>query len=148
MDVFFILIPNLLESVDKYQSSNRLNKDSVGMKNCKMLPFINIQVCSAFTCSVEWLHLQIFKTYRSLFKWLDLCYLTDSFKLGIKMKKTSCFPWYAFNSPDRKHFCENWTYRSVQENFLLSVYCLLQGVRFKRRQMTCLQILIRSFHKV
>ena len=76
-------------------------------------------------CTVEWLHLQFFKTYLSLFKLLDLCYLTtDSFKLGIKMKKTfTCFPWCAFNLPDMKHFSVNWTFRSDQELFLLSVHC-------------------------
>ncbi len=51
-------------------------------------------------------NLQLFKTYLSPFKWLELCHLsTKSYKFGIKMKKTStCFLWYAFNSAYMKHF--------------------------------------------
>ena len=58
--------------------------------------------------TVEWLHLQFFKTYMSmsLFKWLELL-STNSFKCGIKMKRTfTCFPLYAFKLPFMKHFCE------------------------------------------
>ena len=78
------------------KSSNHFNGDR-RFEKLQMLPFHQHteQICSSITCSVQfkWLHLQLLKTYLSPFKWLELCYLsTDSFKFGIKMKKTfTCF---------------------------------------------------------
>ncbi len=72
----------------------------------------------------EWLHLQLFKMYMSLFKWLELFYFsTDYYKFGIKMKHTStCFPWYAFNLHLYDTFLGKFDFLSVQELFWLSVF--------------------------
>ncbi len=105
VNVLFILIPNLKESVDKLQSSNPLNGDRYVFKSCKWSHLSHWTIDWADLC--WWM--VTFATFQNVpvsIQMVRTLYLsTKSYKFGIKVKKTStCFLWYAYNLPNMKHF--------------------------------------------